>query len=156
GQGDLPGGIYNSAVYAVNGAGTTWVGESNSANGGRIARWTNAGVFQDLGPGRAWGVDALGDTVVGHAYTATGGKPFRWNRTTGYAHPPTLPSSSNTGIAYDISSAGTIVIGNSDSFSAPTGQAFLWTPADGTQSLRDFLVNNGIDMTGWTLDRAYG
>jgi uncharacterized membrane protein len=81
GLGDLPGGTFLSAAYAVSADGSVIVGSSNvgpTINDNEPFRWTSSGGMAGLGllpgsfNGRARSVSADGSVVVGDVLTATG------------------------------------------------------------------------------------
>jgi uncharacterized membrane protein len=70
-----------------------------------------------------------------------------------------LPGADYFSIAFATSANGSVVVGASDSAAADLGEAFVWTAGIGMRSLRNILVNDyglGGQLSGWTLDAAYG
>jgi probable HAF family extracellular repeat protein len=145
GLGHLPGGAYQSIAWKINGAGTVIAGESGSAAGLRAVRWVN-GQIQDLGPGRATGVDALGDTIVGTDFAT--GHAFRWTPTTGMTDLIEPPGNFST--PSDVSADGNIVVGyTTGATTSPDG--FVWDAQHGMRSLESMLIADGVDVAGWQI-----
>jgi probable HAF family extracellular repeat protein len=65
-----------------------------------------------------------------------------------------LPGGGFESIALGVSGDGRTVVGWSQTASGL--EAFLWYPDIGMQSLKDTLIAQGIDLTGWTLNYATG
>jgi probable HAF family extracellular repeat protein len=101
-------------------------------------------------------VSADGSVVVG--YSPFGGEAFRWTQAGGMMGLGLLPGSSGLGsgtFAKAVSADGSVVVG-SGSTSSPGGEAFIWDPAHGIRLLSQVLTEDGIDLTGWTLQVATG
>ena len=85
-------------------------------------------------------------------------RAFRWTEQTGLVNlgllpdgATALPRSAATGVTAD----GAIVVGTATS--TRNQGAFLWTEANGMQSLWDVLTTDyGLDLTDWQLTRAEG
>ena len=52
--------------------------------------------------------------------------------------------------AHAVSADGSVIVGGS------AEGAFIWDEPNGTQSLRDLLIDEGVDLTAWTLQAATG
>ena len=64
-----------------------------------------------------------------------------------------LPGGNISSGANDVSADGNVVVGNSQGASG--SEAFVWTQADGMQSLRDLLIANGVTgLDNWELREA--
>ena len=57
--------------------------------------------------------------------------------------------------AFGVSSDGSVVIGSS-SIGSNDIEAFIWDQTNGMRSIQDLLIEQGIDLTGWTLSEARG
>lgn len=165
GLGDLPGGIFFSVAFDISADGSTVVGYSSvdgSAPGSSASeafRWTASSGMEGLGdlPGglyasRANGVSADGSVVVGMGNSPNGVEAFRWTQSTGMVGLGDLPGAVFRSEAFDISDDGSVVVGSS--VSAIGDEAFLWTQDTGMQNIRQLLIEDGVDMTGWILDTA--
>ncbi len=98
---------------------------------------------------RATGVSADGSVVVGVGVSASGVEAFRWTAATGLVGLGDLPGGSFFSEALGVSADGSLVVGVG--FSASGREAFIWDEANGMRSLRDVLIAQGDDLTGWTL-----
>lgn len=158
---DLPGGGFDSQAFAVSGDGSIVVGRGNSALGTEAFRWTQATGMVGLGdlPGgsassQAFGISSDGSTIVGQSASANGTEAFRWTQSGGMRGLGDLPGGAFYSSAHDASSDGSVIVGQSHGGSG--FEAFRWTQAIGMESVRQLLVDDGIDMTGWSLDTAQG
>ena len=59
-----------------------------------------------------------------------------------------------TGYIFSTSADGSTVVGNSSSSSG--WEPFVWDETNGMRALRQMLIDQGIDMTGWDLTEANG
>lgn len=66
---------------------------------------------------------------------------FVWTKTSGVTLIPKLPGVTSTVYAQAVSDDGAVVFGSGSAFA---GQPWVWTQAGGTQSLANFLTNQGI------------
>ncbi len=162
--GTLPGANL-SAANAVSDDGNVVVGLSTNATETTAFRWTQTLGMTNLGdlPGgtvhsTANAASFDGIVVVGTSNAANGTEAFRWTLT----NPPTgagvmvglgdLPGGAFHSEAFAVSAGGPIVVGASHA--AAGEQAFIWDENTGMQPLADVLASLGLDLTGWTLDRA--
>ena len=156
--GDLPGGLFESIAFDVNADGSVVVGQGDSDNGVEAFRWTQAGGMQPLGGlggtsfySRAQAVNADGSVVVGWSNSANGMEAFRWENGVMQGLGD-LPGGSFHSEAYGVNADGSVVVGYG---TTATGiEAFRWTQAGGMQSVADWLADNGVTLTGWTLSTA--
>lgn len=158
--GYLPGGD-RSVANGVSSDGAVIVGGSATTGGGggyRAYRWTqstgmvNLGVLAGQGTSIANAVSPNGEVVVGHSGNAPFGgsyRAFQWSSTSGMTPLGDLPGGSNLSTAMGVSADGSRIVGYSDS--ALGWEPFLWTEAEGMQSLRNVLIAQGIDVSGWTI-----
>ncbi len=89
-------------------------------------------------------VSADGNVIAGEVTTAVGGTFFAmWsdNLVTTYS----LPSGQNRVFPTHVSDDGQIVTGNVRSFTG-VDAGFIWTPATGTVTARDYLLNAGVSI----------
>ena len=144
-----------SAVYDVNSDGSVMVGSSDR----RPVRWTDGGatvqpieIAPDFSRATAFGVSADGSTVVGNASGGSGSRAFRWTQSTGMVDLGTLP-----GLAWSFATAvsgdGRAVVGAGSTFPGPE-TAMVWTEPLGMVDLRLYLMDQGVDVSRWFLERA--
>ncbi|MHC4657220.1 MAG: hypothetical protein ACYS91_19715, partial [Planctomycetota bacterium] len=161
GLGDLAGGSFDSSAREASADGSVVVGASESASGYEAFRWTSGGGMVGLGDlaggdffSTAWGVSADGSVVVGWSSSASGTEAFRWTQAGGMVGLGNLTGGGFYGQAWGVSADGSVVVGQS--FSASGQEAIIWDAGHGMRSLRDLLVNENVDMTGWKLLCALG
>jgi probable HAF family extracellular repeat protein len=164
--GTLPGGSAASG-NGVNADGSVVVGTSDTTGGAtRAFRWTSAAGMVNLGtlPGGtislASAVSADGSVVVGEGDSGANVRHFhavRWTTGAGGAARDlgTLPGGADSS-ALGVNGDGSIVVGDATTANPFIHRAFLWTAALGMVDLNFYLATLGIDMSGWTLDEAYG
>lgn len=153
--GDLAGGNFESIAYRVSADGSVVVGFGNSASGREAMRWTAGGGMVGLGdlPGgdfhsQAWSASADGSVVVGEGSSASGREAFLWTAGGGMVGLGDLPGDVFQSTARDVSADGSVVVGSSAQ--ASRGEtAMYWTAATGMVSLWDYLVEQGVDLSGW-------
>ncbi len=159
---DLDGGSVFSDALGISGDGTTIVGWSNSTAGKEAARWGNGAVFA-IGDFPGGPVDAYanaanfdGSVIVGRGWDANSATAFRWSASRGME---TLGQTFTGQVAFnseafDVSADGEIVVGrgNLPDFSG----AFVWTRETGMVSVKQLLINQGVNVTGWTFNDARG
>lgn len=161
GLGFLSGGGLSNAE-AVSADGSLVVGVSDSGAGRQAFRWTEAGGMIGLGdlPGgsffsSAHGVSADGLVVVGISDSASGAQAFRWTQSGGLIGLGFLPAGMQSE-AFGASANGSIVVGRD--LVGPVGhgeeRAFLWDTTEGMRDLKEVLIGQGDDLTGWTLIEA--
>jgi uncharacterized membrane protein len=153
GLGYLPGGFYSSAA-GISADNWTIVGASRSVNGFEACLWTASGGIQGLGdlPGggffsAASDVSADGTIIVGSGNSGNY-EAFRWTAADGMQGLGYLPGGSESH-ANAISADGSTIVGKG--LTGTAYEAIVWTEADGMKSIRELLIESGIDMTGWTL-----
>jgi uncharacterized membrane protein len=101
-------------------------------------------------PGRlANAVSADGSVVVGF-----NGQASRWTAQTGTVGLGDLPGGSNSSNALDVSGDGSLIVGYGETEIGR--EAMFWTQPTGMVNLRDFLISQGIDLTGWSPITAEG
>lgn len=153
--GTLPGFDF-SAAHDANSDGSVVVGQCGHI-GSRAFRWTIDGGMEDLGvlAGGTWSsataVSPDGQRVSGTSDSAAGVIAFVWNQDDGMVRLGTLPGGTWS-YGYDLSGNGSAVVGWGDS--ANGERAFIWTDALGMVDLNTFLPTLGLDLTGWTLNKA--
>ncbi len=158
--GDLTGGATESQASHVSGDGSVVVGYGTSASGKEAFRWTADGGMVGLGdlPGGNFGSKAIacstdGTIIVGGASSAAGYEAFRWTADGGMVGLGDLPGGIVISEAHDVSADGSVVVGIAD-MGAAIQKAFIWDAVNGIQSLQDVLIQQGDDLTGWTLMNA--
>lgn len=168
GLGNLPGGQPHSIAYGVSADGSTVLGGSASAavpigeeaflwtlSGGMVALGDLAGGIFESGARR---ISTDGSTVVGAGSSASGYEAFRWTQSGGMVGLGDLVGGTFSSWGADISADGSTVVGwgNGTVFNESVGdEAFVWNETNGMQVLKQVLIDQGIDMTGWTLSRAW-
>ena len=160
GLGDLPGGSTESQAFDLSGDGSVVVGYGKSSSGTEAFRWTTEAGMAGLGdlPGGPFGSKATacstdGTIVVGGARSAAGWEAFRWTDGGDMIGLGDLPGGSVQSEARDVSADGSVVVGIAD-MGAAIQKAFIWDAVHGIRSLQDVLIEQGDDLTGWTLMNA--
>ena len=157
------GGI-SSEAFGVSGDGSVVVGFNVSANGTEAFRWTQQTGLVGLGDlgGAAFYSQALavsldGSVIVGASDSAgPRQEAFRWTQASGMVGLGDLVGSSAS-IAQAVSADGSVIVGDSyANFDATQHVAFIWDNSSGIRSLRDVLIGQGDDLTGWILNQATG
>jgi probable HAF family extracellular repeat protein len=100
-------------------------------------------------------VSGNGLVVTGYGAQATGfAHAIRWTDAGGMQDLGALP---NGGATYGtaVNADGSAIVGYDD-FNNGTEDAFLWTPTLGMVDLNTYLPSLGIDLAGWTLNKANG
>lgn len=119
-------------------------------------RWTQLTGVQLIGtlPGErssvARATNADGSVVVGFAGSF---KAYRWTLTGGMVGLGDLPGGESISDALDVTADGSLVVGYSATNEGL--EAFVWDAANGMRNLRSILIDDGLDLTGWTLTRAW-
>lgn len=172
GLGDLPFGAYQSIARSVSDDGSVVVGEGRSQASGsnnEAFLWTAGGGMVGLGgliPGagaavssEALGVSSDGSVIVGRAVSTNGIEAFRWTADGGMVGLGDLPGHDFFSEATDVSADGSVVVGKTRSTNGSSidgSEAFIWDSESGIRSVREILIENGVDLTGWTLSTASG
>jgi len=158
------GGYPESTAYGVSADGSVIVGVSNPIGlpDDEAFRWTKQEGMVGIGDlvpvsedafSFATAVSANGSVIVGYSAptnrsTIRGPEPFRWEN--GVMKGLGVP-----GKAWAVSPDGSVVVGDDDGW--PQSMAIIWDSAYGVRYLKDVLVNEcGLDLKGWTLERATG
>ncbi len=147
----------------ISASGLRVVGDSSTSSGLRAVRWdvsqgTGAIGAISLGtlPGGIYSdaeaISLDGQTIVGHGNTNGVVVPWRWTESGGMVSLG-LPAGATEARATAVNGDGSVVVGHSGNF---TSSAFMWTPATGAVDLNVYLRTLGIDLTGWTLNKATG
>ena len=159
---DLPGGSVFSDALGISANGQVIVGWSNTAAGREAAYWNGSTVFA-IGDFSGGPVDAYanaassdGSVIVGRGWDANSSTAFRWTQAGGMQ---LLGDSSISGLAFnseafDVSADGKVVVGrgNMPDFSG----AFVWTATTGMVSVKQLLINQGVNVANWTFNDARG
>jgi probable HAF family extracellular repeat protein len=128
GLGDLPGGDFHSAAYAVTADGSTVVGRAYAGSGQQPFRWTQQDGMVGLPAipgGSAQDVSADGSVVVGYQVSGPWSQSVRWNQAGEMAGLGDLPSGWWFSHAWGVSADGSIVAGYGSM------QAYRWTQETG-------------------------
>lgn len=155
--GHLAGGGNDSRAFASSSDGSVIVGSSDATAGVEAFRYAS-GVMTSIGDlaggatsSTATDVSADGNTVVGVGTSANGSEAFIWQNNTmtslGDLDGGTVSSSSSA-----VSSTGSTVVGKGTTVSGD--EAFVWTQAAGMKNLKTLLLNQGVNVSGWTLSEA--
>ncbi len=138
-------------AYGISDDGSTIVGNGSSNNGSEAFRYANGTItgLGDLSGGafqsNAYGSSHDGSTIVGSSSDAIGPAAVIWENGGNIQSLGRLAgSASNDSIAYDVSSDGSLVVGNS-------GVPFLWDRYSGMRDAFELLettygVTTGIDQ----------
>ena len=100
------------------------------------------------------GVSADGSVAVGLGSSTSGNEAFRWTDGGGMVGLGDLAGGSFNSRAYSVSADGSTVVGRGSSASGT--EAFVWDETNGMRGLMQVLMDQGIDMTGWSLTEARG
>jgi probable HAF family extracellular repeat protein len=165
--GALPSGRARARAYGVSADGTVIVGRDevweNNEDSLEAFRWTAATGMVGLGDlpdGRfaseANDVSADGSVIVGVGETAVGGEAVVWTSAGGMVGLGFLPGGDNRSYALGVSADGSMVVGQSElADSGSPSRAFVWTQANGMQSLRDMLIAKDVaTLDNWELREA--
>jgi probable HAF family extracellular repeat protein len=162
----------NSYANGVSADGSVVVGQAIFGNAGsnqNAFRWTQATGMVDIdttGLGAssysyAFDVSSDGSVVVGQAIFGNAGSnanAYRWTQATGMVDIDTtgLGASSNS-YSNGVSADGRVVVGAAV-FGNDGGNsnAFRWTQTTGMQNINTLLSTAGVNMSGITLQYAYG
>ena len=148
-----------SIAYGVSADGSIIVGESASYKGVNEAfRWTKEECMVGLGflnvpaepddaESQAKAISADGSVIVGWSTSPRFNcEAFRWED-------GVMTGLGIDGPAYAVSADGSVIVGATCFDLA----AFIWDETNGARYLKDVLENEcGLDLTGWTLERATG
>ena len=155
-------GFDSARANAVSGDGQ-FVGGWDQANNGtrRAAVWKPGDVEElilvspsnEIGAGEVWGFSTDGTFACGQ------GAPnaFIWSEAGGVVDIPMLAGSapSDFGIAFAVSDDGRTAVGTMGSFFGTPFRAFIWTEANGTELLVDYLAARGVSpAVGYELVNA--
>jgi probable HAF family extracellular repeat protein len=164
--GDLPGGPVTSIANGVSADGSVIVGGSNSVLGQEAFRWTQTQGMVRLGdlPGGGFlsfarAISPDGGVIVGNANSAFGNEGFRWTQESGMIGLGDLPGGGLffNSYALGVSENGSIVVGIGETdLASEAFEAFVWDSMNGIRNLKNVLISQGDDLTGWRLDRANG
>ena len=91
---------------------------------------------------------------MGQGSSTSGYEAFRWTDGGGMVGLGDLAGGSFNSRAYGVSADGSAVVGRGSSASGT--EAFVWDETNGMRGLMQVLMDQGIDMTGWSLTEARG
>ena len=143
-----------SRANAISADGTVIGGWNDDPDTGfrRGVIWQNRVPFYPLDAtganvGEADGVSGNGQFVVGSTYSNEDGSvtSWRWNADTDEVISiPVMP------FAFGVSDDGKTIVGASGFFDDPPRAAYIWTEANGSQLLSDYLAAHAVDVPdGW-------
>jgi cysteine-rich repeat protein/probable HAF family extracellular repeat protein len=96
-----------------------------------------------------------GTVIVGGGISASGWEAFRWTPGGGMEGLGGLDGGRFESEAYAVSADGSVIVGECQSASGD--EVCIWDATGRILELDQVLVNNfGLDLTGWTLERATG
>jgi probable HAF family extracellular repeat protein len=78
---------------------------------------------------------------------------FRWTELDGFTALGDLPGGAHWSEATGVSADGSVIVGNSAGVNNPgpeNGDGFIWDAEHGIQELRTLLIQDGVDLGGWT------
>jgi len=151
--GDL-GSVNDNTAYGVSADGSVIVGQSGTTEYFEAFRWTRATGMGGLGGStlRASAVSADGNVIVGHT---SGYEAYRWTNA-GIELLGGLPDASPlSSVATGVSADGSVIVGTATNAEG-IPEAFVWTEHAGMRSVRDLLMAQGLDLSGWSLNEATG
>jgi uncharacterized membrane protein len=125
------------------------------SSSGKPFRWTaETGMVRLDVAGGANAVSADGSVIVGST-----GLAFRWTAQSGVVELGDLPGGRVRSEANDVSADGSVIVGSGETAfdgNISTEEAFFWTAESGMVNLREFLISQGSDLSGWRLISAEG
>ena len=150
--------LEDGQANAVSADGSVVVGGTEGKSS-EAFRWTQETGIVGLGylaggegqESHAYGVSDDGSIVVGFSEH----QAFRWTQETGMVGLGTLTNDSIS-FARGVSADGSVVVGYDISYDINRNQseAFVWTHTGGIVSLKETLIGEGLDVSGWTLSSA--
>jgi len=161
GLGDLSPDHWGSRARAISADGSVIVGDSETVDHFEAWRWTESDGMVSLGdlPGgdvwsRAFDVSGDGSVIVGFGNPAPSVlQAWRWTEAEGMVQLPDFPSGGVQAIAQAITPDGSIIVGSGSIYDggAYYSEAAIWDDMHGIRSVKDVLVDLGVDLTGWRL-----
>ena len=155
----LPPGASFSIAQAISADGTVVAVRANS----HAYRWTDAGGMQDLGDlsggsnsAYAYGISGDGHVIVGHSSSVSGIEAFRWDEVNGMVGLGDIAGGAFSSTAFAASEDGSVIVGRGNYAGTGNQDAFVWDAENGMQDLRQVLIDQGLDLTGWDLWEAQG
>lgn len=147
---------FRSQANAVSAMGPVVVGESLDLSAGvrTDVYWTPGGGMDSLGGFSGTAVSRDGTAVAGILNGPSGFEAFVWTTDRGM-EPLGYYATGCYTRAFGIAGNGHRVVGYVE-FPDETTEAFVWDQWAGMRLLSDMLVDDyGLDLTGWTLQRAW-
>ncbi len=148
-------------AWGISSDGAVAVGDSQSGATSTAVRWTPAGVEDLVSPAgaaitSAQAASADGGVIVGWGILAgvSNNRAFRWTPAGGMQFFGVLPGGTFSH-ARGVSGDGLVVVGTASGANAVRA-SFIWTPALGLRNLREFLAEQGANLSGWTGIDAHG
>ena len=146
-----PGG--GSTAWGVSSDGSTIVGEAGSPDGSRAFRWRSVGGMASIGTlaggnaSWAYGVSGDGSAIVGASTATEGLRAFIWTEAGGMESLGVMAGGTYSS-ATAISTDGRLVVGFGG-LADSTQAAFIHHDSLGMVSLMDYLIDSGVNMSGW-------
>lgn len=144
-DGSVIGGCGGTATDAPLTQATLWSGGGGASLGVLASTAGNSAVQ---------GLSDDGAVAVGWSQSDNGIEAFRWAVDTGLSSLGALPAGMFLSFANAVSADGAVVVGRAYTNTGPV--AFIWTSGSGMIPLDQYLADQGVDLTGWSLTEAVG
>lgn len=102
----------------------------------------------------AWDISADGTTIVGESHSTDGNQAFKWTAAGGTIGLGDLPGGTFNSVARGANGDGSVIIGSS--ITDAGREVFIWDAVNHLRPLKTVLTDLGVDLTGWTLQDAFG
>jgi probable HAF family extracellular repeat protein len=143
------------SAYAISDDGRVVIGSYRPAVGAIDSgvRWTASDGIVSLGTFPTGlstlptALNADGSVIVGSADVGAATHAFRWTLSTGLIDLG-VPLGASYSSAQGVNSDGSVIVGLAIAIGGSRG--FVWTESGGPQWLDDYLINAGVDLTGWS------
>jgi uncharacterized membrane protein len=152
----LSGGWTSATPTSISTTGAFITGFASTASGPMLFRWTASG-FETLTPlvgnaVSAAGISDDGQTIAGRS----GSGLYRWTQAGGLQNLGVLPGYSTMTVT-DMSADGSVIVGYAATgFPSFSNDSFIWTQATGLVTLSSYLTAQGVNLSGWSLQFAFG
>ncbi|QDU56125.1 hypothetical protein [Aeoliella mucimassa] len=156
---ELPAGYGSTHFYGVSDDGSVVIGHSVSM--AQAFRWTDSNGFELLSTlgddggfvaSQARNLSADGSVIVGSGELSEGDMAFRWTAETGMQPLGAVTDELVATGAFAVSGDGNVVGGSGRTASGVEG--WIWDETHGVQSLRQLLVDQGVDMDDWIISEV--
>ena len=102
----------------------------------------------------AWDISADGMVIVGDGSSTDGQQAFRWTAAGGTISLGDFDGGAVSSAARAASGDGSVIVGSGTT--AVGREAFIWDEVNQMRSLKTVFTDLGLDLTGWTLQEAFG